>query len=693
MIRTFHGKALLRLLVLLLACVYTVGRGAAVDDPAADAAVQAALRAALLGKPDDVRKAARLQRIEEQKRTDGNSPTLAENIESLAVATERPLPTLSDKRHRLSDYGSDQMTKNLDRLLRRVEPRQRFLEARKDARYEGTRRFFNGVIVPLSALARGQFFALFTLPFEAADAIIVGSQFLTPEERRQLYLARGAAAHPSNDATVRDAKKLLEDDTYFRRKLASLQAKQNAERARDEGRDKAAFFWYGKEMELQRWNKPRRSSHRDLLAEYAREESSRDRSRTVADGDGLFFSPDEFAAYSGVLRLFLLDANGTDFSQAAQSFRADFPTSSAIDDLDAAEAARAAHNGETLLARVQLEEMAAKVEESPWKERARAALRRVEFNPAGDLQRAKNRIDDRFLAFLLRGEDPDVFDRALTPEEARIRRAAWVERARGLFITDTISRALFLPFLDPFPEPELADAAARIDAAFFDSAEGRGWLRRVMTAQRIEKRFEAAKQSADRLGDAPAVVAMDRRAARRLEKLAGESNRPREAVAIYERLLNAYPAYSKRQRVERDLLDVRAKAMAQAIITRDELVAYPELWRRRGLALSPTLLDGSKANGEISKEGVCVLGYDAYSYVDRGTGRRVEIPLAPADRELVLREYEPRRRSVALDVELRKPLPRKKIPVAMEAGAFPGFDVSPSLVPLQPDSEDRKLYD
>ncbi|MEO8377999.1 MAG: hypothetical protein ABI579_10040, partial [Candidatus Sumerlaeota bacterium] len=346
-----------------------------------DAAVESALRAALLGKPDDVRKVARIQRIEEQKRTPGKIPTIAENIEALAVATDRPLPTLAEKRRKLGDYGSDQMTKNLDRLLRRVEPRQRFLEAKHDARYEGFRRFFNGVVTPLSAVARGQFFALFTLPFEVADELAVGSLFLSPEERRRLYLARDAANSPQGGSIVEQAQQVLTYDTQRRRALSALQAKQNAQRAAADGEMRAAIFWYEKEMQLNGWKKPSHSLHKSLLKDFARDESTRAAARTVSDGDALFFSPAEFAAYSRVVRLSLLDKENTELSAAAQAFRVDFPTSAGVDDVEAVEAARSAQRGETLLARVQLGDIASKVDSPPWAARARQALRLPEFNP------------------------------------------------------------------------------------------------------------------------------------------------------------------------------------------------------------------------------------------------------------------------------------------------------------------------
>lgn len=659
----------------------------------ADRAVEAGLRAALLGKPEEVRKVARLRLLEEKKlRSEGNAgASISENIEALAIVSQRPVPLLAEKRRRLGEYREDQLTRNLDRLMRRVPVSQRFLEARKDARYEGLRRIFNGIVVPLSGIPRGQLFGLLSLPFDGMDEVFVGSRFVTPVQRRELYLARDAAR--DRDALRGTVQQVVGRYTARRRDLAALQAEQNADRAREDGRTFTALFWYQKEMELRQWRSPRDGGHRRLLSEQSRVEAGRARGITITDGDALFFSASEFAGYARVARLFLLPGRRAEFAGAVQDFRINFPTSSALDDVNAADAARSMGDGETVLARVQLEEIAAAAPPTPWAMRSALMLERKEFSPSRSLREAEGKVAGRFWSFLLKGEDPEVLDRSLTAEEARIRRGGWIQKARALFITDTIARALFLPFLDAFPEPELVDAGARVDPKYFDSAEGRRWLRRVMRAQEIEKQYEDARGSAVRLGLADKQLSLQRKAARRLEKLGDEAPRARESAAIFARLLNAYPSYANRGRVEKKLAEARLKSRSVVEITPDELRAYPVLWKEQGLRLSSLLLDGDRANGEVARDGVAILDYDAYSYTDRESGRRVEVPMAREDRQQVLRSLEPRRRLAAVSAELKKPLPRRRIPVALDAGVFPGFDVSPSLIPLEVDSRERELYE
>jgi hypothetical protein len=52
-----------------------------------------------------------------------------------------------------------------------------------------------------------------------------------------------------------------------------------------------------------------------------------------------------------------------------------------------------------------------------------------------------------------------------------------------------------------------------------------------------------------------------------------------------------------------------------------------------------------------------------------------------------------RERAGGLREALDAPRSRKRIPVAIEGGAFPGFDVMPGLVALEPNERERRLYE
>lgn len=677
-IRVFRAAA-----VCLYACLIAAAMPAQDLETRHDEVVAKALQGFLLGNPEDIHVLARTERPE----------GLTENIEALGLAAERPVPRLKEKRERLKEYGSDQLTESLDRLIRRLEPRQRFLEARHDRRYEKWRRLYNSVASPVMSVAQGQFFPLFSLPFNAADYLLNGRKFLSPEARRELYTARDAAMFPGPDPVARQARRVLDDWQPRRVKTAALQARQNGERALEDERLYTADFWFRREMALQGWTGPKRKAHLKIGSGRSRKTAERVQANTVADGDLLFYSTKEFSVYTTILRdLILADSEGV--AATAGTFLVDHAPSAAVDDAIAARAAAARLNGEDALARVYLRDLPADEPGTPWASRARVYTTRMEFDPEPALAKAYGQSRERFWSFLLQGEDPSILDRSLTAEEARLRRGAWIARAQALFLFDTLSRALALPFMGTFPKPELLDTAQRIDIAWWNTAEGRGWLKRVMKAQAAAKQYGDAARSARLLDNSAKAASYEQKAARHLERLADSQGlHPRASVLIYERLLNAYPSYRHSRRVEGKLADARIDAATRVRVGKEELRAYPELWRGQGLRLEPELLDGRLDNGEISKEGVAILAYEAMAYEDKELGRRLEVPMEKADHEAVLRLLEPRRRAQALDRELAERLPRRKIPLALEAGVLPGFDIRPGLVPLEPDLAQRELYE
>jgi len=660
---------------------------------AAEENVAKALRAAFLGDADGVHQEARRRRQQEQWAEEGGRPiaSLSENIEALAIAARRPLPTLQEKREALADFRSDQITSNLDRLIRREEPRQRFLEAHKDRRYEKFRALFNTFAGPASSLVQGQFFPLFALPFQGLEYLAVGRLYLTPEQRREYFLAREAAQFPPSDEVSRQARNTREEWDPRRRRLSALQAKINGQRAMEDGRLETAIFWFEKEQDLRRWSEPQNKQHLEVRQRLARERAHRRQSLTVVDGDALFFSPEEFSVYTDILRALMLENNDT-LTSTTRQLAVNYPSSAAADDAQAARAALARRKGNNALARLYLEDLEDAREESLWASRAADYLKRPAYAPGEALEDARGEARDRFWAYLLKGENPEVIARSLTADEARLERRRWFDSARGLFITDTAARAMALPFVLPFPKPELIDTAARIDSDYFETSEGERWLRRVMKAQATGGQYFDAAETARRLGDTKKALAHEKRAARRLERL-GDEAPPRLAIPIYTRILNAYTTYPHRARVEEKLEESRFEAGTVAVLSREELRAWPKLWRNGGLPLNEALLDGRKENGEISEEGVRLLAWDAFVYNDRAADRRVEVPIEPEQHRAVRRLLEPRRRSQAIRAEVKEPLPRRKIPIALEAGAVPGFQIAPALVPLQPDPAQRELYE
>lgn len=665
-----------------------------------DRQVEQALRAAILGDAEAIRDVAEERRAQEQAAATARFvPTpISSAIATLAASVDRPLPHVREQRRAISGYRRSQVTRNLEELLRREEPRQRYLEARWDRRYETLRRGFNGIVNPLSGLLQGQFFPLLALPFEAADYLFVGRLYPTPEQRKELYLARAAAAASPGDSASESARSLLEKVDARRTRLASLQARENARKAAGRGSDWAAVFWYEREQALQGWSSIERSRHREALRRFAVNRSRRVESGIVNPAGDQFRSPEEFGAYRDLLRHFVLRNYEAEslppFRETAVAFQGSHPTSQALPAVLAAEAAHLQGAGNQALAAVYLRQLSGdSLARGGWSGRAGDILSRPRFEPEEGLREARSAINSRWWAYILQAGDPRVLDRHLTAEESRLRRAIWVQRARGLFLTDSLARFLFLPFAGPFPEPELPDAAASVDPGWLASPEGEDWARRLATAYRREGRYTDAFRLYESLGDERRARRMAHRAARQLERRGDGAGSAIEAVHSFERLVTAWPDFRHHERAVRKLQEARREADTILVIGRAELEAWPELAAEDALGLSAALLDGDRETGEIGRGGVSLLRYGAYSYEDLRTGRTIELPLDGEQMERLLVLLEPRRRTQSVREELRRPTPRKRIPIALEAGFLPGFDVGPSLVPLDPRPEERRLYE
>ncbi len=694
--RKFASRAFFLFALLMIASVPHAADNPILDTKTEEEIVSDAISASLLGEYNVVRKIARVRKEQEDRMRDSGEDftSIAENVEALGLATQRPLPRLYEVWQRQVGYPDDRINLTLDRAIRKVEPRQRFLEARSDRRYESKRRIFNGIAVPVSLALQGQIFALLAIPFDAADYILIGRIYPSPEHRREIYEADSARRVPVSDWVVREAESL----TAFtkRRKdllwLRALQARENGVRAAKEEQYHTAAFWFERERILLGDPTNKGSWAQKTSETLARDKAQCETSLTVANPQLSFYSPREFGLYTDILRLLLVPDSNRELQDSSQEFLAVFPTSYASDEVRAAMATSAWKSGDETLGAIHLEELAKLNQQMPWKSRAAALMKRTEFSPEAGLEQGQAKVNDFVWNFIIYGHDPELIERSLTADEARQTRRFLVYRARGLFLTDTIARILALPFVDPFPKEPLLDAAARVDPEYFNTPKGQKWLRRVYNAQLDEHRYADAVKSARQLGEGQRIPSIEHKAARRLEKLAQESDNLRESAEIYRRLVSAYPSYKYIQRVKDRLADLEAFNAATALITVEELKEFPQLTDSHGLNLRYALLDGEKSNGEVGDPGILIMKGNSYSYKDRDTGKIVEISLTSQKRADILRELEPIQRQRALDRELEKPLPRKRIPIAIEAGVFPGIDVAPSMVPLDPDVSNRKLF-
>lgn len=676
----------LPILLLLMACLYGCSRspGPTLDPREIDPDVTVALRSAHLGRADGVQAVSRSilghGDSEEYRRA-----SAAASI--LAASTERPVPVRREARRDFKPVSRTQAVRAWELTKNRVAPADRWLEARADRRYDTFQRTVDGVLAPLANAAQGQFFSLLTLPFAAADWLAVGRVYLTPVQRRELQMARRVVA----DSWIiqPEAEEKIDPWRERRRKLGALQAERNGREAHTVGDLETALFWYGRAVALLPENGPT-SGLEKVRQEISETRLGRRNSLSMTAADNRFSTRAELAAYGTLLRAHALGDTDS-FATEARLIRARMPWSHLITTIDAATAAHAHRNGDQRLAAVWL---AALVDtETPWSERSEAALKRPHFDPLPVLEDAQDRIDKRRRAFLFEGTDPYRPPRSFTAEEARRGRSIWIDRARALFVTDILSRTLFLPFLDPFPRREMLDAAAVVDDDWFDRNEAEPWLRRIARANEVERRWDAAVKTWERLGNERRAERTAHRAARRLERTARNAPSPREATAIYNRIINAWSDYRHMERVReaRDRALIRSQAIA--VIPRALIKSYPDFLDPDALNMSSHLVDGRRSNGEIAREGVWLLPWGAYVYHDEDTKRDIEVPLPRENVDTAIALLLERQRLASDHVEVRKPRPRRRVPLEVEAGIFPGFDVSPGLVPLTPEQRERELYE
>ncbi len=680
-------RYLLVILYIFFHAVSPASPGSEIDEVTGES-----IRAAFLGQAERVSDLAEEQ-LSREKSSTTSTLSLSENIQLLSIASEKTLPTLKQSRRRLGPYASDTFTDSGLRLIRFTEPRQRFIEARKNRKYERTRRIFNGFVVPLSSLFQGQIFPLFAMPFNALDYLAVGKYYLSPAERAEYYLASKIADAESSSSIRRSASKMREEWDRRRLFLSGLHARLNGEKSYRQENEESSLFWFEREKRLRNRKENRREDHRELLKERARERRIRDNYVGISPTDSENLNSESFSSYTGILRSLMLRERQGDVNDLVRQFLIDSPRRQLEPTLMAATAAAAAKSNDKNVSIVYLNDLREQYSGTSWGERSKGLLERPDYGPANFLESSLDPSRQRLYDYLVKGKPPSVYFRSLTEEEARLSRSYWVDRLRALFFTDIIVRGITLPLLPDFPRPELIEASREVSDAFFQTPEGERWLQRILNALEADKRYQDAAFLARLYQMENEALNYDRKAAKFLEKIADQSPDRFEALNIYKTILNGYPNYRNRDRVQEKMDSTRRETETVMTIRKEELEFYPYLSSEAGLNLSPKLFDGKMDNGEVKDPGVQLLRSRAYAYTDSRTGNSVEVPLSEQNAQYIFSRMEPLRRSQSVEELLDEPLPRRKIPLAIEAGVFPGFNVSPTLLPLRESSQNRRLYE
>ncbi len=659
-------------------------------EPADDAAVRRALHAALNGDSARVALiAGERSRFEDEAAARGDTVRhLGENIAVLALAAERPAPDTVSAKRLLAGYDRDGEVEAFLELVRETDPRDRFRTARANSVYEKRRRTVNSAVNALAGVVQLRVFALIQPPLDYLEYIANGYRYLNPEERRELRAARDVVAMTVADKPPQAAR-IVRGWTPLRRQTSVLQARRNAEMAERAGRPQTAAWWWSQERLLRGDGAAWRRANVDLQTDIER------RAQRIRESDAIDANaePVSSSAYRDLLAAFLRNPSDPATVETAARAAVSLWDTQMQGELRMVEAIQSRDAGDSLYYRAQLEQLAA----TPTAEGARmeAYLERPDFTPSVAFDRARSAVRARKWAFLLNGTPPAAPSRDhMTAEEARLREASWIVRARSLFVFDTFARLVAFPFLPghAFPREEIFEAYRAAPPEFLKTGRGRDEaLRTARAFEAMRRHEEAARVYADQAEFALADRARDR-AARRVERVAGGQASPAVRAAMYERLLTAYPNYAKRARVERKRAESEREAETIVAIPRKDLRRYPELWGDEGLRLSRELVLGGSGLGGVTREGVALLRGDRIAYARADTKETFRIDLPEGAVARTLRLYAARRRTLDVGDELDEPRELKRIPIAIQGGAVPGFAVAPALVPLDPDPEIRRLY-
>lgn len=653
-------SAILSAAMALFAC------GAAADEET----VRQALRAAIMDQPVEIPRAP--------------GSAIDDNLAALYVAVNRS--SRDEWREKRRGAPLDTSTKAFDQLLKESNPAEAFLEARRNRKYVNVRRIYNGIALPFVYLAQGQLLSLFFLPINLTEEIFTGHRYLNPEQRKERQAAKtllesSASAEPETLAQARDAAQTWEER---RQRMTAIQAAANAERAEEEKRFASQEFWTKRSILSAGERKSRDTI--EALTE-AEAERRRERSLSYSMLTGEVAGPEREAMRPALHAL--LTSNNS-YPEAAAEYRNAFPAGVYIAELDAGEAALDRQEGDLLASNIRLETLGELYSRLPWGKRIEALRTKSEFNPGYTLSQANRKRAQLRRRFVLTGE-PAVKPPHISAEQARREKLTFFSSGRRLFLTDAIARLIFLPFRSGFPRTALLDEANRIPEQFYETRQGLQWAERIARAYGDEKRYDDAAEWWMKAGRADRAEQMHEEAAEELEERAEDRSSDSAAAKDYRELLERYPDYQHANRVRERLEELERRLASATAVSVDEFRDHPSLGRLLGIP--PELYDGKKSNGEISNNDLLIQSSQAV-YTDQSDGEFKRIDLDPEQSERFLRELViVRRQDQMEDIRRKRPAVRKKAPLALEAGAFPGFEIHPSLVPLEPDMEERRLYE
>lgn len=652
-----------------------------------DIFTERALREAALGRPDALGRLAKEIRVEEAaaQKARRAHPVLSDQVRGLALtASAPPLPRARDYQRALAGSKTDESSRAIPELLKRMEPESRLAEARRIHRYQSIQQPFNTLAATGLGVLQGQLFAVVDMVVGAVESV-VRYPYPTPTEREVLRARRNLLAESALAPRGPDLERQVAKGMERRRRLARLQAIENADRAIEQDNYHRSLWWLDRARQLDPKDTSLDARMAAAAAQANRITSEEEHSLTVVAGEDRMADPNERVLYAALVRAFLEDTGSEETARLRNYFLATYPASIATDAVRWTELAALHQQSRPEAARIVCEWMGRRHGNSPAGQKALLWARSPLHSAPAAFENARKTQRAEWWNYLVFGETPRRTEALFSAEEARTRRGGWLRYLRPLFVTDMLNRLLLLPFGWPLDHAPTLDAVGSWTPAPPDDPKAEARARARAEALRKDRRHAEAARAFRELNppDHRAADVCNEKAARKRFDEAMTLQQPEQRAQALRRLLNAYPHSRIAEKAAVELEDAERRSTLILIVSPKELRARPELWDGNALALSPTLLDGNTGNGEISREGLELHLGNRAVYRDAGTGERVDLEITPTGFSATLRRLLPLRRTEKLADEQSKPGRLPRIPLQIEGTALPGIEGYPGLAPLR----------
>lgn len=666
--------------------------------PQEDQATQQALQFSLLGETVPLDKVAKEREATEKNlKKNGKKPLiLSDNIALLAGATQPVVRSKKVTKNVLQSFKEDGETEQLFSLVEQVNPRERYARARNNRQYESARRQVNSFTGALISVLTLQFFGLVQPPLDFAEWYTVNRKTLNPEQRREVAEARIFldSKPPKTERLKPKAESVVEKYPTRRIRTSTLQAERNGRRELKRGEIYNAIWWFDREMLLRNEKVPTRKNHVELLEQLKREAEGRERSLTFESDTEDQYTGTDIQIYSALLEGALLNVSDEELRARISGFSANYlQTDSKLEqEFLVLQAAAKEQAQQPLMSRIVLEFTAEK-KTGFWAERSSLYLKREDFNPALALAAAKADYLRRVKRYLIYAESPEGYNRHLNADDARELESGWIRTIRSIFVIDAIGRAIVLPFLpgSTFSREPWLDVWGRMSDADLQSPDGLQWREHTLKAFRKMKRWESASTLATEMGEEKKSQKYTKKWIK--DELARIDTRtPNVRLALIEELLARVESPEVKELVEEARKDEAARQNVLAVVERKYVKQNREDWKLSLLNLPPQWSDGKKANGEIGSEGLYLLENDKVRFKNKADQEWLTFDVTPGSVLSAVRLIYPRKRAEEIEQFLNQPLEKKRIPIQVEGSAFPGVNVMPGLVPLDPSQSIRRFY-